>query len=71
MPLCTTDTLSEECGWAFIELGIPWVAHLTWPIPIVPFKLLLDKFFYNTSTLPSHLTSFKWPSFIVAIPAES
>ena len=54
-----------------IVLGIPWVAHLTCPIPTFPSKLILETFFSKLSTLPSHLTSLIKPSFNVAIPAES
>ena len=71
IPLCTTDTFSEEWGWAFSVLGIPWVAHLTCPMPIFPTNLFLDRFFSKASTLPSHLISFIKPSFNVAMPAES
>ena len=40
IPLWTTDTLSDEWGCALILLGIPCVAHLTWPIPVFPDKFL-------------------------------
>ena len=36
IPLCTTETTSEECGCALISLGIPCVAHPACPIPILP-----------------------------------
>ena len=71
IPLWTTETFSDEWGWALIVLGDPWVAHLTWPIPMFPSTFILDKFFYKASTLPSHLTSLIKPSLNVAMPAES
>ena len=52
-------------------LGIPWVAHLTWPIPIFPLRLFKSKLFSKLSTLPSDLTSLISPFDNVAIPAES
>ena len=71
IPLWTTETVSDECGCAFIVLGMPWVAHLTCPIPTLPSKLILVTFFSKPSTLPSHLISLINPSFNVAMPAES
>ena len=71
IPLWTTDTLWEEWGWAFKLFGIPWVAHLTCPIPIFPFKFFKSKLFSKLSTLPSDFTSLISPPESVAIPAES
>ena len=71
IPLWTTETFSDEWGCAFSVLGIPWVAHLTWPMPILPNIFDLFKFFSNASTLPSHLNSFIFPLCKVAIPDES
>ena len=71
IPLWTTETLWDECGCALILLGIPCVAHLTWPIPIFPDKLFKSKFFSRFSTLPSDFTSLIIFSDKVAIPAES
>ena len=65
----TTDTFSDECGWALTVLGTPCVAHLTWPIPTTPSKFLSETFFSNLSTLPSVLTSLIKPLDKVAIPA--
>ena len=71
IPLCTTDTLSDECGCAFILFGTPCVAHLTCPIPIFPNKFFKSKFFSKLSTLPLDFTSLIIPADKVAIPAES
>ena len=58
IPLWTTDTSSDEWGCAFTTFGIPWVAHLTWPIPMLPFEGVLKRIFSNSSTLPEHF--FHW-----------
>ena len=54
IPLWTTETSSDECGCAFTWLGMPCVAHLTWPIPRDPLEGLLNKIFSRFSTLPAH-----------------
>ena len=46
IPLWTTETISEEWGWAFTILGTPWVAHLTCPIPKLPLDGDLNKFIH-------------------------
>ena len=71
IPLWTTDTLSDECGWAFTLLGTPCVAHLTWPIPIFPERLFKSKLFSKFSTLPSDFTSLIKPPANVAISSLS
>ena len=71
IPLWTTETSSDEWGWALIILGIPWVAHLTWPIPIFPFEGFLNKIFSSSSTLPEHFFSSIKLLLKVAKPAES
>src|SRR3954468_20788137 len=38
MPLCTTDTPPETCGWAFLSEGTPWVAQRVCAMPISPAK---------------------------------
>ena len=60
IPLWTTETLFDECGCAFRLLGTPWVAHLTWPMPIEPSIFCDNKLFSNLSTLPSVLISWLW-----------
>ena len=57
IPLWTTDTFSDECGWALIVFGIPCVAHRTWPIPTLPVNFDFETASSKLSTLPSHLTS--------------
>ena len=71
IPLWTTETSSDECGCALTILGIPWVAHLTWPIPIFPFEGFLNNIFSNSSTLPEHFFSSIKLLSSVANPAES
>ena len=71
IPLWTIDTLSDECGCALTLLGIPCVAHRTWPIPTLPFKSFKLKFYSNSSTRPFDLTSLISPLKRVASPAES
>ena len=71
IPLWTTETLCEECGWALTLFGKPWVAHLTCPIPIEPWIVWMREFFSRSSTLTSDLISLIVPSESVAIPAES
>src|SRR5207237_843041 len=36
MPLWTTETPPETCGWAFLSEGTPCVAQRVWPMPIWP-----------------------------------
>jgi len=71
IPLCTTETCSDECGCALMTFGTPCVAHLTCPIPIFPFDGVLNKIFSNSSTLPEHFFSLIVSSVKVARPAES
>ena len=45
IPLWTTETLWDECGWALTLFGTPCVAHITWTIPILPLKFFKSNFF--------------------------
>ena len=36
MPLWTTASLREACGWALVSVGLPCVAQRVWPMPIEP-----------------------------------
>ena len=71
IPLWTTETTSEEWGCALTIFGTPWVAHLTWPIPMLPFEGFLNKIFSSSSTLPEHFFSSIKLLLKVAKPALS
>ena len=71
IPLCTTETSSEEWGCALIILGTPCVAHLTCPIPMLPLDGCLNNIFSSSSTLPEHFFSSIKLLLNVAKPAES
>ena len=71
IPLWTTETCSDECGCALTIFGTPWVAHLTWPIPMLPFDGVLKRIFSSSSTLPEHFFSLIVLLVKVANPAES
>ena len=58
-------------GWEFILEGLPWVAHLVWPIPIVPTNASIPSAFSSSETRPLFFTKFNPLFSIVAIPAES
>ena len=36
MPLWTTASLGDACGWALVSVGLPCVAQRVWPMPIAP-----------------------------------
>ena len=36
MPLWTTASRREACGWALVSVGLPCVAQRVWPMPIEP-----------------------------------
>ena len=44
MPLWTTASRGEACGWALASVGLPCVAQRVWPMPIDPAERLGGKF---------------------------
>jgi len=44
MPLwmMASRPLRERCGWALRSVGLPWVAHRVWPMPVVPVLMALS-----------------------------
>src|SRR4029078_6146936 len=71
MPLCTTETSSVMCGWAFASVGLPCVAQRVWPMPVSPSS---GEDFTPASrlrSLPSARRRPSCPCSTVATPAES
>ena len=61
----------EKCGCALYSVGAPWVAHLVWPIPVVPLKSIFFDFSTSSDSLPFALQLFKPVSPAMQMPAES
>ena len=74
IPLWTTAILpaASRCGWALRSVGLPWVAHRVWPIPVVEGSIgsaaSSDRRF---SSLPAFLRMAMAPPATTATPAES
>ena len=70
MPLWTTASRGEACGWALVSVGLPWVAQRVWPMPIAPMSgsaaSLASRFF----SFPSARRRASLPFSSVATPAE-
>ncbi len=70
MPLWTTETPPETCGWAFLSEGTPCVAQRVWPMPMVPCRSCAATSFFSSATLPHERNRCSVP-LITATPAES
>ena len=74
MPLCTTASWPEMCGWAFFSLGAPCVAQRVCAIPVTPPSFCAATCAASSATRPAALTRFSAgfaPSPRTATPAES
>jgi hypothetical protein len=71
IPLWTTATGPDWCGWAFFTLGSPWVAQRVWPIPALPASGSWTRRSDRFTSLPSARRRSRVPWFTVAIPALS
>jgi hypothetical protein len=70
MPLCTTETPPETCGWAFLSEGAPCVAQRVWPMPMCPAMPRAAASFASSLTRPQLRIRSREP-LITATPAES
>ena len=50
------NLLEKDAPKGNIGLGLPWVAHLVCPNPILPFGASFSNKFSNLSTFPLHFT---------------
>ena len=70
MPLCTTETPPETCGWAFLSEGTPCVAQRVWPMPMLPCSPWSLASLASVATRPQLRRRCMLP-LITATPAES
>ena len=70
IPLWTTASLGEACGWALVSVGLPCVAQRVWPMPIAPPSGASASFASRFLSLPSARRRSSLPFSSVATPAE-
>src|SRR5437667_7733606 len=71
MPLWTSTSGPDRCGWAFCSDGLPCVAQRVWPIPTVPCSPAPFTVFSRLVSLPTLRRTSIFPSQSTARPAES
>src|SRR5467141_35043 len=71
MPLWTTDTPPETCGWAFFSDGTPWVAQRVCAIPMSPARPCEPASFASSATRPVERTRRNVARDPAAVPSRT
>ena len=61
IPLCTTATVPEICGWALFSVGLPCVAQRVWAMPNEPSIFASLTACSKLTTLPTRRSRKTWP----------